>query len=180
MSFRAGDTRKRNLAALNALDIAAILPRADQFVLAPPHELEQIVEELADVGSTHEVLQTQIADTASQEHPEILLVEHTETSAAAVEQSVAPRMEGAGLQAVDGGTLQFLSHASLHLRRGVIGIGERQNFVRASVPFADEASHALREHGGLPRAGSGDHQHRTMNVSNGLLLAFIGEDLRHR
>src|SRR6266404_6613158 len=104
--FRAGDTRRRNLAALNALDVARIIRRADQFVLAPPHELEQVVEELADVGSAHEVLETQIADPAAQEHPEILFVEHTETSAAAVEQSVAPRMEGAGLQAVDGGTLQ--------------------------------------------------------------------------
>ena len=135
---------------------------------------------MADVGSPNKMLETQIPDPASQEHPEILFVEHTETSSATVEQSVAPGMKGAGLQAVDGGTLQFLSHASLHLRRGVVGIGERKNFVRAGVRFADEVSNALREHSGLPRARTGNHQHRTMNVSNGLLLAFIGKNLRRR
>jgi len=85
-------------------------------------------------------------------------------------------MEGAGLQAVDGGTLSVPPDAGPHLRGGVIGIGERKNFVRAGVPFADKVSHALREHSGLPRAGASNHQHRTMNVSNGLLLAFIGKE----
>jgi len=42
------------------------------------------------------------------------------------------------------------------------------------VTLADEVGHALREHGCLPRTGAGDHQHRTMHVSNGLLLPFIG------
>jgi hypothetical protein len=46
------------------------------------------------------------------------------------------------------------------------------------VTFADQTSHALREDSGLPRAGAGDHQHRAMNVSDGLLLAFIGDDFR--
>jgi len=48
------------------------------------------------------------------------------------------------------------------------------------VTLADEVGHALRKHGGLPGAGTGNHQHRTMNVPNGLLLAFIGENLRRR
>ena len=124
------------------------------------------------------MLEPKIANPASQEHPEILVVEHTETSAATVQQSVTPGMKGASLQAVDGGTLQFLADAGQHLRGGIVGVGERKNFVRAGVTFADEVGHALREHGGLPRAGPGNHQHRTMNVFDGLLLAFIGEDLR--
>src|SRR6266481_9629244 len=51
MSFRASNARKRNLATLNTLDITRILRRADKFVLAPPHELEQTVEELSDVAA---------------------------------------------------------------------------------------------------------------------------------
>jgi hypothetical protein len=89
-------------------------------------------------------------------------------------------MKGASLQAGDGATLQFPSDAGHHLRGGIVGVGKRKNFVRAGVTFAEEVGHALREHGGLPRAGPGNHQHRTMNVSNGLLLAFIGDDLRRR
>jgi hypothetical protein len=48
------------------------------------------------------------------------------------------------------------------------------------VAFANEVGHALREDGGLPGPGAGDHEHRTMNVSNGLLLPFIGNNLRRR
>jgi len=126
------------------------------------------------------VFEAQIANTAAQVHPEILVVEHAKTSAAALEQSVAPCMEGAGLQTVDAGPLQFPSYAGQHLRGGIVGIGERNNFVRAGVTFADEVGHALREDSGLPGAGAGDHQHRAMKVSDGLLLAFIGNDLCRR
>jgi hypothetical protein len=45
------------------------------------------------------------------------------------------------------------------------------------VTFADEVGHALREDGSLPGPSAGDHQHRPMNVSDGLLLPFIGDDL---
>ena len=123
------------------------------------------------------MLQTKVADTAPQEHPEILVVEHAEASAATLEQSVTPRMKSAGLQTVDGSTLQFSADASQHFRRRVFRVGEGNNFVGARVTFADEIGHALGEDGSLPGAGSGDHQHRPMNVSDGLLLAFIGNDV---
>jgi hypothetical protein len=48
------------------------------------------------------------------------------------------------------------------------------------MTFADKVGHALREDGGLPRARAGDHQHRAMNVSDGLMLPFIGNNLRRR
>src|ERR1039458_9366042 len=138
----------------------------------------QAVEELTDIGSADKMLEPQLANTASQVHPEIFVVEHTKIGAATLEQSVAPGMKCAGLQAADGTTLQFPSNASQHFCGGVVGIGERKNFVRAGMTFADEVGHALREDGGLPRAGAGDHQHRAMNVSDGLPLAFIGDDFR--
>ncbi len=178
--LRARNTGKRDLAAFQALNVERVLCRSDQFVLATTHEIEQAIEELADVGSTDKVFKAQIANTAPQVHPEILVVEHAKTSAATLKQSIAPGMKGAGLQAVEGGPLQFRSHAGHHFRGGIVGIGERNNFVRAGVTFADEIGHALREDGGLPGAGAGDHQHRAINVSDGLLLAFIGNDLRRR
>jgi hypothetical protein len=89
-------------------------------------------------------------------------------------------MKGAGLQAVDGGALQFFSDASHHFRSGIVGIGERNNFIRASVTFANEISHALRQDGSLSSAGARDHQHRTINVSDSLPLPFIGNNLGRR
>jgi hypothetical protein len=126
------------------------------------------------------VLEAQIANPAPQEHPEILLVEHAKTSAAALQKSVTPRMKSAGLQAVDGGTLQFFSNSGQHLRRGIVGVSERNNFVRARVTFANQISQALREDGRLPSTRAGNHQQRPMNVSDGLLLSLIGNDLRRR
>ena len=126
------------------------------------------------------MLQAQIANTAAQEHPQVLIVEHTKTSAATLEQSVAPGMKSAGLQPVDGRTLQFSLHARQHFRGRIVGIGERKNFVRAGVAFANQVGHALREDGSLPSAGAGDHQHRPINVFDGLPLALIGNDLRRK
>ena len=41
-------------------------------------ELEQIFEELADVGGTYEVFKMKLADAAAQVDPQVLLVEHAE------------------------------------------------------------------------------------------------------
>ena len=102
----------------------------------------------------------------------------TKIGAATLEQSVAPGMKGAGLQAVDGDALQFPVDTRHHFRSRIVGIGERKNFVGAGVTLADEVGHALREYGGLPGTCAGDHQHRAVNVSDSFPLAFIGNDLR--
>jgi hypothetical protein len=97
-----------------------------------------------------------------------------------VKQSIAPGVKSASLQVADGGTLQFRFNAGLHLRGGILGVRERNNFAGAGVPFANEVGDALREDGCFSRASSRDHQHRTMDVFDGLLLALIGNDLRRR
>jgi hypothetical protein len=38
--------------------------------------------------------------------------------------------------------------------------------------------YALRQDCGLAGAGAGDHQHRTVDVLDGLALAFVGLNLR--
>src|ERR1019366_597992 len=114
--LRAGNTGKRDLAAFKALNVERVLCRADQFVLAASHEIKQAIEKLADIRSTDKVFEAQIANTAAQVHPEVLVVDHAKTSAATLEKSVAPGMEGAGLQAVDDRTPQFPSYAGHHFR----------------------------------------------------------------
>src|ERR1019366_7373830 len=42
--LRAGNTGKRDLAAFKALNVERVLCRADQFVLATTHEIEQAIE----------------------------------------------------------------------------------------------------------------------------------------
>ena len=72
--------------------------------------------------------------------------------------------------------LQFRAHALLHFGGGVVGVGERKNFVRAGVALANQVGDALREDGSLAGAGAGNHQHRSMNVLDGLPLAFVGDE----
>src|ERR1700687_5148726 len=174
----AGYTGKWNFAAFQALHVARVFRGTDQFILATTHEIKQAIEELPDVGGAHKVLEAQIANTAPQIHPEIPLIEDAKKSVPPMQQSVTPRMKCAGLEPVDIGAFQFLPHARHHFRSGVVALTKRKNFVGARVTFADQISHALREDSGLPRAGAGDHQHRAMNVSDGLLLAFIVDDFR--
>jgi hypothetical protein len=89
-------------------------------------------------------------------------------------------MKCAGLETVAVPALEFCADAPIHLVGGVFGISKRKNLAGPSVPFANQAGDALRHHSGLPRPRASNHQHRAMNVSNGLLLAFIGNDLRRR
>ena len=86
-------------------------------------------------------------------------------------------MKGAGLEAVDIGALQLRANAGQHLGGGIVGVGEGNDFVGAGVAFADKVGDALNEDGRLPRAGSGDDEHGTGDVFDGLALAFVGNDV---
>ena len=87
-------------------------------------------------------------------------------------------MKGHDLEAVGVLTFQFGVHALLHFFRSVIGIGKGQNFVRTCVAFADQVGDPLRENGCLTGAGSRHHQHRAMDVLDGLPLALVGLNFR--
>jgi len=71
---------------------------------------------------------------------------------------------------------QFPRTRGQHLRSRIFGISERKNFVGPSMPFANEIGNALRKNGGLTGASAGDHEHRAMHVSNGLLLPFVSAE----
>ena len=48
------------------------------------------------------------------------------------------------------------------------------------MTFPNEVGYALREDSSLPGSGAGNHKHWTMNVSDGLLLPFIGNNVFRR
>ena len=75
-------------------------------------------------------------------------------------------------------SLEFGAHARLHFLGGILGVGERQNFIGPGMAFADQVRDALDQDGGLAGAGAGHHQHRAMHVLDGFPLAFVGDDLR--
>ena len=77
--LRPRHARNGQLAAFQLLNVFRIFLRADQFVVAAPHELEQIIEKLADVGGADEIVQVQFANALAQINPEILVVEYART-----------------------------------------------------------------------------------------------------
>ena len=50
----------------------------DQFVVAAADKLQQVVQELGDIGGADVVFEMQFADAAAQVDPEILVVENAE------------------------------------------------------------------------------------------------------
>lgn len=94
-----------------------------------------------------------------------------------MQQSVAPGMEGASLQAVDVGTLEFLANTGQHLASGIVGVSKRKNFVGASMALTNKVSDPLREDSRLPSPSAGNYQHRTCNVCDRLLLMLVRKDV---
>ncbi len=152
--------------------------RADQFVLAAAHEIQQGVEELAHIGGANEILQPQIANVAPQINPKIFVVEDSEVGLAAMEQAIAPGMKGEHLKAVSVLSLEFRLYAPLHFFGGVVGVGKSKNLVGARTALTDQMGNTLREDSRLSGAGAGQNQHRAMDVLNGFPLAFVGLNLR--
>jgi len=91
--FRPGDAWNRQFPPFEALHVFLIFLRADQFVVAVPHELEQVFEELAHRGGPDEVFQIQLAQAPAQVNPKVLIVDHPELPAVVPEKVVAILME---------------------------------------------------------------------------------------
>ena len=121
--LRLAHSRDVQLATTDTTDVFGILLRLHQFVLAAAHEIEQVEEELADVGGADEVIEVQLPDAATQVDPEIGILEQAELLAAAGQQLVAVGMKSLGLQFRDVGPAQLGRYPLAHLAGGVIGVG---------------------------------------------------------
>jgi hypothetical protein len=86
-------------------------------------------------------------------------------------------MKGACLQTRSGCAPEFAYNPRPHLRRGIVCVGKRQNFVGPRVALTNKICYTLREHSSLPSARPRNHKHWAMNMSNGSLLALIKNDL---
>src|SRR5580698_3536344 len=102
------DARNRQFAALHPLDVMSVFSRPHQLVLTAAHEVEKVVEEFADIGRNHEMLQIEVAETFSEKNPEIEVVKHTKLPAIADQQVVAVGVEGFNLHGL-GVAAEFVS-----------------------------------------------------------------------
>ena len=144
------------------------------------------MQELADVGWDHEVLQVEFAEAFAEVDPEIEVVEHAELLAIADQQVVAVGVKGLDLQ-VFGFAAELRAHAVAHFCGGVVGVGEGEDFVGAGVASADQVCDAADEDGGLAGASAGDDQQGPVQVLDGLALVVVGleagggrDGFRHR
>ncbi len=74
----------------------------------------------------------------------------------------ADRMESAEPRHALHGLAEHLAEAELHLARGLVGEGHRQDFVRPRPALAQDMGDAGGQHAGLAGAGAGQHQNRSV------------------
>ena len=141
--------------------------------MAVPEEGEQVIEKLAEPGGANVVVQVQFTDTAAQINPQVLIVHHPELPAALVEKIVAIFVKGRDAEAGQVGPAQLLLHPLTHLLGRILGVGDSQNFVGPGVSFANQVGDAPGEDRGLPRARTGDDQHRPVDMLDSFALALV-------
>src|SRR5262249_8238934 len=147
--LRFADARNAQLSALQAVDIAGILLRSNEFILAAPQKVQEIVEKLAHIGGAHKMLQMQLADSLAQLDPQILVSEQPERLAAANQDAVAVFMKGTDVQGAEIHSAELRLHPASHLLGAVLGISDSQDFIGLGVALANEASDSLGKHRGL-------------------------------
>ena len=79
-------------------------------------------------------------------------------------------MEGSGLN--DFSAEQF-ANTAVHLYGCVDSVGEGENLVGAGMALLNELLDAVSKDRSLSGAGAGDHEHRPMDVLDGLFLVVI-------
>src|SRR5437868_11579635 len=141
--------------------------------MAAGNEFQEIAQELADIGSSDEMLKVKIANAAAKVNPEILIIKNAKIFAATLQQVQAIVVERGG---VNGFAREQGPHAIAHFSRRITGVGEGQDFVRLRMTFSDQVFDAMRQDGGLAGARSGNYQHGAMNMFNGLALTLVGNE----
>ena len=82
-------------------------------------------------------------------------------------------MEGGNHQAARFFTPQRLPDALFHFARRLVGKGDRRDMTRLIAAAADQVGDFIGNHAGLTGTGTRQHQARSGNEFDGLLLARI-------
>ena len=138
--------------------------------MASAHKLQQVVQELGNIGGADIVLEVQFADAASQVDPEIFVVEDTEIFVDSLEHVEAVVVEGGGVHFL---AAQQLAHPIAHFVGGVLGVGERKDLVGIGVALSDQPLNALGQDRSLTCACARHYQHGSVDMLDSFALAIV-------
>ncbi len=71
---------------------------------------------------------------------------------------------------------QFILGALQHFLGGVVGVSQREDFIRAGMPLAHQMRNPADEDSRLSSTRTRDHKHRPGDVLDGLLLLCVRLD----
>ena len=102
------------------------------------------------------------------EHPKILLRAFQQVETVVVER-----------RGMDDLSSQDLPQPFPHLRRGVVGVSESQDFIRPGMPLLDKLRNAIGQNRCLAGASARNDEHGSTDMFNGLSLALVGNKGRN-
>ena len=91
--FGFADTRHRQFAGFHAPQVIGISLRSHKLVMATPHEVEEVIQKLAEVYGTDEIVQPQLSNLAAQVNPNIFVIQDAEFLPIANKKIVAVRVK---------------------------------------------------------------------------------------
>src|SRR5579864_2473781 len=165
-----GHARDGKLAAPELFNIFRVLRRRHQLVMATADEVQQVAQELRYVRGTDKVLETKLANAATQKDPKVLLVENAEIFVRALQQAIAVIVKRGG---VDAFAAEQVTNSLSHFRCGIPGVGEGDDFVRAGMGLLDQVGNPVRENGRLAGSRARNHEHGPLDMLYGLELAIV-------
>ena len=169
LGFR--DAGDGNFPTLEALDVLGVFFRRDQFIVTAADEIQQVVQELGNIGGADVMFQAQFADAAAQVDPEILVVEDAEIFVDALKQVKAVVVEGGGIHLF---AAEKFADAVAHFVGRISRVSKGEDLVGVGVALAHQTLDAVSENRSLACAGARNHEHGSVDVLDGFALALVG------
>ncbi|MDH6190971.1 hypothetical protein M2168_004003 [Streptomyces sp. CZ24] len=145
--------------------------------------VDQLVLEVRDLGGEglrREALRVEVEVAADQGHQPLgvgRVVDRERRGEAEVLRLAAQDAHAGAVEGGDphgvGARADQLLHALLHLARGLVGEGDREDLARVHTALAEQVGDAVGEHAGLAGTGSGDDEQRRPAVDDGGALLVV-------
>jgi hypothetical protein len=167
------NTRKREVAFTQALDVGSVVGGGLQLIIAPVEQFQQVMQELARIARLAEVVQLQVMDVLPQIDPEVFFFDMAIILTGALEHPFAVAVNGVCVNFFQRGAGPGRD-ALLQLTRSVAHVGDAKDLMVFRYAVADQARHSLDQHSRLARARAGDDQHGAVLVLDRDLLLRVG------
>ncbi len=150
----------------------------DVLVARAVEQRDQVAQVRVGVAERQVALERQLEQALAQEHQDLGgILDPQLRGEAQLHRVLAHQPVAEGVEGRDGGADVAVGHqqvhARLHLDRGLVGEGERQDLLGARALGGDQPGDALGDRLGLAGAGAGDDQQRTLAVGDGAELLVV-------